>query len=102
MNRTPKTLQEAINNGLMAACQLSSETKATLNELSGKELQEAAGRLKASQIETVERHVLDFFRQKFGVAYLEIDHWFEDRTYKDPAGIIRELAESTGVAKKAA
>lgn len=98
-NGTPKELKQAIMNGLMQA---TTTVRIAANVHTETEMKEAARVAQLRQLEIIENHVLDFFRQKFGVAYLDIAQWAEDRTYKDPAGIIRELAESTGVSKKSA
>lgn len=102
MNGTPKTLQEAIMNGMQAATKRvnwNEAQKARFDSLPDEARKLAAAEMQAEQLKIIESHVLDFFRQKFGVAYLEMTNWFEDRTYKDPAGILRELAEATGVAR---
>lgn len=98
---TPKTLTQAIDNGLIEACLLSAEMKSYLLQLSGDALIEFAAKTKQMQLLTIENHVLDFMRQKFGAAFLETDLWFMDYTEKEPAGILRDLAESIGVVKKA-
>lgn len=100
---TPKTLKQAIMNGLLEATKKASWNATQTQRFEKMDVENrklVAEELQVKQLEIIETHVLDFFRQKFGVAYLEIEHWFEDRSYKDPAGIIRELAEATGVAKK--
>jgi hypothetical protein len=106
MNRgTPKTLKEAIQNGMVEAVKRgrwNAAQQEKFNRLDLEAQQLTAQEVHDEQIRVIENHVLDFFRQKFGVAYLDIEQWAEDRTYKDPAQIVRELAENTGVTKRAA
>ncbi len=88
------TLKQAIMNGLKDAT-----SKATTQfpaNVSEHEFKVAAAKVQADQLTIIEEHVLDFFRQKFGVAYLRME------TEKDPVEIIQELAEATGVVRKSA
>lgn len=78
---TPKTLTGAIENGLTEAFPRSTLTFTPLGTASS----------------VIKNHVLDFLRQKFGAAYLEMD----DANNKDEAtAILKKLAVELGVDKR--
>lgn len=67
---TPKTLQQAIENGIIEV------------------------KIGSSIPRSIENHVIDFIAQKFGVSFLEIDAWREgSSTMKTPEEIIKGTYE---------
>jgi hypothetical protein len=87
MKGTPKDLRESIQNGIEETVKLIGGTT--------KPVPKAA--------DVIERHVLDFLRQKFGVLYLKLDAAFEMEGKQVSEAVsrdVRELAQMIGVERR--
>ena len=80
--KTPETLRQAIQNGIEQGIILACESRSSPP--------------KAADV--IERHVLDFLRQKFGALYLLIEA--KPLTMQTALELIRETARQIGVERR--
>lgn len=95
-NETPKTLQEAINSGLIEACLLNASKREKFDSLTGDELKAYAQELKNEQLRIIEMHILEHLRQQLSWGCMKAEE-VDELGVCQSLRVMRDLARRLGI-----